>query len=231
MSGAGIARTTTSVSLIAAPLLGLAAAVATPALRSTRQAEIQSIAAHQNAFYVYAICILLSSYLLVPAIFGVMNRLPDRNPAWAYVGGGLVQVSMLIAIGDAATELLYWQTGARGADLAQMAALADRYENAAGASLIYSIGGLCGLVGSVLLVAGLIRRRSVPAWAALAIPVGFVANVAGFAAASKPLLIVSYVILLAAFVRIATLPATARVERATEIALAAAGALGPQPRV
>ncbi len=135
MSTARIARLTTFWSLLLAPAFGLVAAVALPALRSSRSAEIAAVAAHQQAFYVYGVCILLSSYLLVPAVFGIMHLLPDGRPAWAFLGGGLTQVGLLVAIGDAATELVYWQMGAPGASAAQMSALADRYENAAGASI------------------------------------------------------------------------------------------------
>ncbi|MGH8860758.1 MAG: hypothetical protein ACRDVG_05910 [Jatrophihabitantaceae bacterium] len=196
-----IPRTITGWSLILAPLIGLGAAVALPALRGTRDAEISEIAQHSDRFYLYAIGILVSSYLSVPAFFGVMNLLRERSPKWAYLAGGLAQVGLLVAIGDAATELLYWQMGMPGADRAQMAALADRYEAAGGSSVVYTVGGLALLAGTVLLSVELWRTRVVPRWTAAGLTAGILLNIGAFSAANLPLLIASYVAMLSALGR------------------------------
>ena len=67
------------------------------------------------------------------------------------------------------TELMVWQMGAPGASLGQMAALVTRYNAAPGAALIFMIGGLATLSGTLLLSAGLWRAHAVPAWTAIAI--------------------------------------------------------------
>jgi hypothetical protein len=198
-----IARTVTGWSLILAPLTGLGAAIALPALRDSRSAEISAIAGHQDRFYLYALSLLISSYLFVPAFFGIMNVLRERSSRWAYLAGGLAQVGLLVAIGDAATELMYWQMGSPKANHTQMAALADRYESAAGSGLIYTVGGLALLVGTLLVAVGLWRTRVVPRWAAVGLVVGAGANIVGFGSASQPVLVASYVVMLAACARIA----------------------------
>jgi hypothetical protein len=110
---------------------------------------------------------------------------------------------MLVAIGDAATELMYWQMGSPEANHDQMAALADRFESANGSSVIYSIGGLAVIVGTLLVAIGLWRTRVVPRWVGVGLVVGMVANIVGFGSASQPVLVASYVVLLAACARIA----------------------------
>jgi hypothetical protein len=192
-------RAALAAALVLAPLTGLVAAVALPALRSTLPAEIAAIAAHPGRFYLYAIAMLISSYLLVPAFFGVLALLRDRAPTWAFLAGGLAQAGLLVAIGDAATELMFWQMGAPGADRAQMVALAERYDGAPGAALVYTVGGLAMLVGTALITVALWRTRVVPRWAAVALLVGAVANIQGFTWANQPLLVASYVVLLAGF--------------------------------
>jgi hypothetical protein len=204
MSTHPIARTTVAWSMILAPLAGLIGAVALPALRSTRGKELTAIAAHPDRFYVYAISLLISSYLFVPVFVGLLNLIREHSPRLAYLGAGIGLFGMLVAIGDAATELMYWQMGSPHADHAQMTALAERYESAAGSSLVYTIGGFATLLGSVLVAVALWRARAVPRWTAVGIPVGVVANVAGFGAASQPVLVASYVVLLAALGRIAS---------------------------
>jgi hypothetical protein len=203
MTAHPIARTTVAWSMILAPLTGLIAAVALPALRSSHGKEITAIAAHQDRFYLYALGVLISSYLFVPVYFGLINLVRERSPRWAYLAGGLAQAGMLVAIGDAATELMYWQMGSPHADHTQMTALADRYESATGASLVYTIGGLAALAGTLLLAIALWRAHAVPRWTAAGIVVGLIANVGGFGAASQPVLVASYVVLLATLGRVA----------------------------
>ena len=131
------------------------------------------------------------------------DLLGQTRPVWAIVAGCLAQFGILVGIGDSATELMFWQMGAPGASLGQMTALATRYDAAPGAVLVFMIGGLAALCGTLLLAAGLWRARAVPAWTAIAVAVGTIANIAGLSAASVPVTIASYALLLAAFGRIA----------------------------
>lgn len=188
---------TRSAAMVAAPLTGVVAAVALPALAGDPPTEIAALAAHPTRWYVYAIFMLISSCLLAPAVLGVMALLRDRAPRWSVLAGVLAQVGVLIGIGDAAVELVYWQMGAPGADRAQMVALADRYESALGSSLPFTVGGLAALIGMAALAAALWRTRVAPRWAAVGLLLGTVANVVGFST-SQAVLVGSYVVLLAA---------------------------------
>jgi hypothetical protein len=145
---------------------------------------------------------LIGGYLLIPAFAGIRSVLRERRPRWADLVGGAILVSLLVAIGDAAVELMYWQMGTGGANLDQMAALSDRYENAAGASLPYAICGIGLLISTVVFAIGLWRSRAVPAWAALTVPVSIFANIFGYASGNQALLIASAVVMLAGFGRI-----------------------------
>ncbi len=155
-------RSLLAAACVGAPLAGLVAALAIPALRTTESGELSAVAAHPGRFYLYAIFILLSGYLLVPAVFALMELIRPARPGWALAAGVIAQTGMLVAVGDAAVELMFWQMGQSGADQGQMTALADRYDSAAGASLVYTIGGLATLVGVVMLGVLLWRTRAGP---------------------------------------------------------------------
>src|SRR5262249_5760590 len=148
----------------------VSALFATAALQGTGPAEIADITAHPDRFYLYGITQLIGAYLFIPAFLGVRALLRERSPRWADLAGGAVLLGMLVAIGDAAVELVYWQMGA--GDPGQMAALSDRYENAPGASLPYAVGGILLMVASIALGIVLWRSRTAPVWAALLIPAG-----------------------------------------------------------
>jgi hypothetical protein len=74
-------RKAAGASLILAPLLGLVAVCAWPPLRANDRAQIAAIAVHPGRWYVFSLFILLSSYLLVPAVLALMGVLrPSRCP-------------------------------------------------------------------------------------------------------------------------------------------------------
>jgi hypothetical protein len=204
MRTTAIARTTIGLSLLIAPTLGLVSAFfGDAAVKTDSHAELAAIAAHPNRFYLYAITQLVGAYLLIPAFLGIKNMMRERSPRWADLAGGAVLLGLLIAIGDGAVELMYWQMGTHTANLDQMAQILDAYGNAPGSSLPYAIGGIILILGTIAFAIGLSVSRTVPIWAALTIPASIFTNILGFAAGSQPLLIVSAVLLLAGFWRIA----------------------------
>lgn len=194
-------------SLVVAPLLVLLSVIAMPTAASGSSDQIASIGVHPDRWYAYTLLSLVSSVLLVPALLELMERARQTRPLGAIVGAGLCFVGAFGAVADSATQLVYWQMGT--GNRAAMLALADRYEHAAGASAIFMVGGISLIVGSVLLGTALGRSRAVPVWAAAAVPAGVLANILGFAAGSRAVLVASGVILLAGFVRAATRPSAA----------------------
>jgi hypothetical protein len=204
MSARRISNAVSAASLVLAPVCGIVAAVATPALvSSSTRAQLLAITHHQDRFYVYSLFILLSSLFFVPAIAAVARLMPESRSGWTEVAYLLTQLSMLVALADAAVEMVWWQAGSPHASLSQMTALSDRLDAAPGYSLVYAVGGLSGVLGLALLAAALIRTHSAPAWCAVCLPVGFVANVVGFSVASQVILVASYVVLAAGLFRLA----------------------------
>jgi len=191
-------RKALGVTMILAPVLGVVSAVAAPPLRSSTSAGLAEIARHQDRWYVYALFISASMWLLVPAIVGLIGMVAGRAPRLTLLGGALALFGALVATGDAMTELMYWQIGAPGADRAQMVALSDRYENATGTSLIFTAGGLAVIAGLAILAGLLWRLRLAPPWAAFGVPLGAVVNIVGFTLNDNAVVTVSNLVLLAA---------------------------------
>jgi hypothetical protein len=184
------------VALVGAPLFFLFSGLAVPALKSGDDAQLALIAAHPAAWYLFTLFSVVGSLLLVPAAAALMNATRERAPKSAIVGGGLLQLGAYVALIDSATQLVYWKMGRPLADRAAMTALLHRYENAPAASIIFMLGAVALVIGSVLLAVALTRTRTAPLWAGLLLPLGMVTNVAAFVAGSRPLLIGSSVALL-----------------------------------
>jgi hypothetical protein len=197
-----VARRTTGLAMILAPIAWLAAAIVAPQLQSDEGAQLAVIAQHPDRWYWFALLTLVGAMLLVPALMGVIGLLRERAPLAGYVGGSLAVLGMLVAIGDSLEQLVIWQMGATGADHAQMTALLTRLDDAAGLVSIFTFGALALIAGTVILAIGLIRARVVPAWAAVCLPIAMLVNVVGFAAASRSIVAASCVILLTGFARL-----------------------------
>lgn len=191
-------RTAVAIALILAPLFALVSALVSPALKSDAGLQLDVIAQHADRWYWFTLLLLIGSILLVPALLGIAALVAQRAPRLGYIGGGLAALGALIAIGDVMSQLMSWQMVANGADHAQMTALLERFDNAGGVAAVFSVGGLAILLGTVLLTVGLIRARAVPTWAAIGLSLGVLVNIAGFAAASNPLVALSWAVLLIA---------------------------------
>ncbi|HKN95213.1 MAG TPA: DUF4386 family protein [Thermoleophilaceae bacterium] len=189
-------RTALGGSMIGSGVLGLAAAVVWPAMKSDDAAQLAVIAQHPSRFYLCTILILASSMLLVPALIGLMRLSAERSPRLTNIGGTLSIFGALVAVGDSMTQLVTWQMVGHGADRAQMAALLHRFDNVAGATLVFSLGGIAIVVGMVLLSLALYRSRAVPAWAVAGLVAGTLVEMVGFMAPSVGVLIVGSVVML-----------------------------------
>ncbi len=190
-------RTAVGVGLIGAPVLTLIGSLASPAIKSDGAAQLAVINAHPARYYAFTIFTWAGIALLVPALIGLMQMTRDRAARLGNVGGCLALFGTLIAAGDAASQLVVWQMAAPQADRSEMAAVLHRYDQALGSSLVFTIGGLSFLAGILLLSIALRRARAVPTWVAVGMPLGALLNIAGFSAASVPVLIISSVVLLA----------------------------------
>jgi hypothetical protein len=187
-----------AVSMVAAPVFLVASALVSPQLKSDEGAQLRIIAAHPTRWYWFTLLLLIGSILLVPALLGIAALVHERSPRLAEIGGSLAVLGSLIAIGDVMSQFVSWQMVAKGADHDQMAALLHRFDNAAGVSVLFSVGGLMVLFGAVLLTIVLIRTSAAPAWAAVGLSLATLLNIVAFSSASAAGVAVSWVVLLAA---------------------------------
>lgn len=156
------------------------------------------IAQNPARWYWFTVLLLSGSILLVPALLGIAALVRTSAPRLGNLGGALAVLGAPIAVGDVMTQLMSWQMTTAGADRAQMAALLNRFQDAAGANVVFGIGGLAVVVGTLLLTVGLLRGRLAPAWATIGLSLGIVANVVGFSSSNNDAVVVSWAILLIA---------------------------------
>ena len=192
-------RTTVGISLIAAPLILVASALVSPAIKSSEAEQLAVVAQDPGRYYLFTVLIFLSTALWIPLLLGLMHMVRRRGAALGNVGGSLAIAGTLVGVGDAVSQLFIWQMVSPGADRAQMVALLARFDNTFGAAIFFRIGGPALVVGTILVCVALYRARAVPAWAAAGAAVGTLLNIAGFVAASTLIVLFSSVVLLVSF--------------------------------
>lgn len=211
-------RLVTRAALVLAPLCFLGSALAASSLATGDAAQVAAIARHPDRYYLFTLLTLIATVLFVPLLLELMRLARTGAPFAAIVGAGLMQVGTLVGVADAGTQLVEWQTGARGADPAQMAALLHRFDGATGATVVFMVGGLSLIAGTLLLGVALWRARVAPVWAAVCLPLGIVTNVVSYGAGSRLLLAASSLVLLAGLTRIVARPGSAVAAAAAEAA-------------
>jgi hypothetical protein len=162
-------RRIVGASLIAFPLLLGVDAVIDVGNQGTPESLYDEGRNHAGAAIAAGVLIILSSFFLIPAIFGVVHLVRERSFVLGHLGAFFGILGALGHVGFA-TLLLFLPAIGDG-DRTEMVALLDRLEGGAGAvllPLIVSFG-----IGFLLLMIGLWRARIAPTWALAAVVVAF----------------------------------------------------------
>ncbi len=158
-------RITAGICLIAAPLVLFAGTIIHPGLRFSERAQLVLIAQHPDRWYANHILGFISMILFVPAVFGLMHILREREAVLAHLGGALAFLGLIAFEGVVvAYGFVAWQMVAGASDLVEMTALAHRLKHTAG--VILPLGAMSALLvpGLGLLAIGLIRAHAAQRW-------------------------------------------------------------------
>jgi hypothetical protein len=151
------------VCLLAAPALGLAWSALVPPFTSGMAGEVAFIAAHPTRWWTATYAGVLFSYLMIPAVLGLLHLLDGRQRALARVGGALGLAGAAFHGGLLCFQLAETAVVLRVADDAHALALATAlFEQPAFAAVLAPVAGL--FPGLVLLAVALWRAGAAPAW-------------------------------------------------------------------
>ena len=172
-----------------APLFALAGFIVHPAAHSNESAQLNSVSAHMDAWYLSHILLFVSVVLAVPAALGLMHMLREREVAWGHMGGGLAVIGLMAIAGLIGMDMVTWQmgVGAHG----EMASLLHRVDHTTGILIPFVGGALLFGVGYLALAMGLYRARAAASWCAVCLIVGGVAFDVSLLMTSIPLAIVA----------------------------------------
>jgi hypothetical protein len=183
-------KTVAGACMVLAPLLFLIAFVVSPEFETEAGKQLSVAADNVDRFYAANLVALIGLMLVVPAILGVMHMIRERRPAYSGLGGGLALIGVFASMVGQGVALVVWEMARHGADSAGNTAVIDGVIHDAGTVLPIYILGYIGVVGVVVLAAGLWMSRVVDWWMALFFAAGVVCINVAFPAGLLALAIV-----------------------------------------
>lgn len=156
-------RTGVGLCLIAAPLAGLMSALITPRFTGGMGEELAAISEHTRRWLVGEFLNLVSFFLFMLAVLGIVHLLRHRSVVLGHVGGGLFLLGSFFhgaIIGFALVEVPLVESGGTRDRMIEFAN--GMYEGAAFTMILFPF--LSFSVGWILLAVALWRAQVVPLW-------------------------------------------------------------------
>lgn len=186
-------RTGAGLCLIAAPLVGLISAFITPRFTGGMGEELAAIAEHTGRWLIGEFLNLITFFLFMLAVFGILLLLRDRSVVLGHIGGGLVLFGAFFhgaIIGFALVEVPLVESGDARVRMVEFAN--GMYESAAFSMILFPF--LAFFVGWLLLAIALWRARIVPRWVAATLVVAPLTELFGPEAISPELMLALFLI-------------------------------------
>lgn len=186
-------RTGAGLCLIAAPLVGLISAFITPRFTGGMGAELAAISEHTERWLVGEFLNLITFFLFMLAVLGILHLLRHRGVVLGHVGGGLVLLGAFFhgtIIGYALVEVPLVESGGARDRMVEFAN--GTYESAAFTMILLPF--LSFFVGWVLLAIALWGARVAPLWVAATLGVAPLSEFFGPEAVSPELMFTLFLI-------------------------------------
>lgn len=171
-------RSIAGLSLIVAPLVGLVGALLTPKYTGDLGTELTAISEHTGRWLAGNFLILLSFFLLIPAMLGILQLLRHRSVALGHIGAALVLLGLFFHGAITGFALVEVPLVESGLPRTEMVTFAERmYE---GPAFIMILAPFIGFyLGLIILAVALWRAKVVPIWIAGLIVVGLLSEFTG----------------------------------------------------
>jgi hypothetical protein len=182
-----------ALALLAAPIVVIAAVLIQPTLSGDASTQVTALTGHHQAMITGLTLSIIALVLLIAGTLWLALALAPRAPRLALAGAVLGVFGALVVLFENSVDAVA-PAIASGLGHAQATVMLDRVHSGAIAAVepLALLGGIgIALLGVAALKAG------APRWAAAAIAVGALGQVAGFAISTKALVITSFALLFA----------------------------------
>lgn len=168
-NAANYRRTVGGACLVLAPVLFAAAELLGPEPSGSAAAQLAAFEQHRTGLVTSALLQLLMAMVFVTGLFALLHKIRGRGVVWGHIGGALMMYGLVVThAGLGGVNLVLAEMAKPGMNRAAMVQLLDsfQHEHANGA---LAIGHLVFVLGLILVGVALWRARLGPLWAALAV--------------------------------------------------------------
>ncbi len=180
-------RSVTGLTLVAAPLVGLVGALLLPQYTGGLDGELANISAHTERWLAGNFLVILSFFLMVPAVLGVLHLLRERSVALGHIGAALALLGIFfhgVIIGYSLVEAPLVESGFERARVVEFTE--HMYESPGFIMILAPFMGF--FLGMTILAVALWRAKVVPVWISALIVIGLLSEFVGTDALSPELL-------------------------------------------
>ena len=186
-----------ATALLAAPVLVIAGALAQPTLSGDPATQVAALTSHRGAMIAGMTLSMIAAVLLIAGTIWLALTLAPRAPRLAMAGGVLGVLGSIIVLFENSAAAAAPAIVA-GLGPAQATAVLSRIQSSAAITALEPVS-IAGNIGVALL--GIAAAKAgAPRWAAALIIIGGLGYGPGFAASSKTLVLISFVLMFAGLV-------------------------------
>jgi hypothetical protein len=183
-------RTLAGLCLIAAPLVGLIGAFVGTQYPGSLREELAAISENPGGWMISNLLILISFFLLIPAVLGIVHLLSDHSVTLGHIGGALGLLGLYFHAAVIGYSLVEVPLTASEIERTRIIAFTEQtyYDHTAFTMILLPFIGF--YLGSIILAIALWRARVVPLWVAVVIVAALVSEFIGPEAWSPQLMFV-----------------------------------------
>jgi hypothetical protein len=172
-------RTLAGLCLIVGPLVGLIGAFVGPQYLGSLREELAAISENPGGWMIGNFMTLISYFLLIPAVLGLVHLLSDRSVTLGHIGGALVLLGLYFHAAVVGYSLVELPLTVSEIEWSTLLSFTEQtyYNHTAFTMLLLPFLGF--YVGSIILAIALWRGRVVPLWIALVIVAALVSEFIG----------------------------------------------------
>ena len=186
-------------SIAAGALIGLGFLIH-PTESKDAAAQVATIAANPNRWYVAHVMILAGLGCTIPALLLLMRRLSTSAPRAAVAWGSLAFVGLVSAIAFVTIDaVVFWTLAKPGLDTSTVERVFDELTKSATPQIIFGPGLLLN-VGVFALAVGLYRSGTIPRWISVTLAAGMVVELVFGITYARPAAIGMALLLAAGFI-------------------------------
>jgi hypothetical protein len=191
-----------AAALVLSPVFGLIGIAIAPTMDTDSEKWVENITSASTRASIGSVFGVLSLALAVFAVFAIVHMLREREATYGLIGGGIALFGIVLTAVYSGFEAMINEVTKSDVTTGYTAVIMDEATTNP-VAIVALVGSVLFAVGLLTLAIGLYRAAVVPTWCAFGFALFAIGMTVGYQAYSSPIVIGSFVVLLAASLQVA----------------------------